>query len=246
MALDEKKRDIFRDFLDTKIEVMKIKVVGKDDVLFTSKVHYVEDSKIEITMNRVKGVIPNVYKKDKLDIIATLNNGQNVLFYSKVLQIEISDTSKTPSILSITWPDNYVKKQMRQDVRINSTVKVYYAEEINEDKKIDEDKQSVGYLVDISRGGGFLITSEKVIFKGKNFHLYLYLNEEEHQLETIVPCEVVVVKKIGSGKEIKYQGMAFCFKNLSKKTEETIINWIFTQQRKQLASRRKNSRQNEK
>ncbi|MCJ8347687.1 PilZ domain-containing protein [bacterium] len=239
MALDEKKKEIFWDFLDKKIEIMKIKVVGKDEILFTSKVHYVGESKIEITMNRVKGAIPAVYAKDKLDVVATLNNGQQVLFYVKVIKIELSETVKTPSILTVEWPDNFVKKQMRQDVRISATLKIYYSEVLNDKGYFDEENQYVGYLVDVSRGGGFLITRDKVVFKGKPFHLYLYLNEGEHQLETIIPCEVVVVKKVGSGKELKCQGMAFSFKNLSKKTEDTIVNWIFMRQRKQLADRKK-------
>ncbi|MCO4783924.1 MAG: PilZ domain-containing protein [Candidatus Cloacimonetes bacterium] len=239
MALDAKKKETFWDFLDNKIEVLKIKVVGKDEISFNSKVDFVTDDFIEFTMNRVKGAIPAVYKKDKLDVVGTLNNGQQVLFYVKVRQIKLSDDSKKPSILVVDWPDNFVKKQMRQDVRVSASLKIYYSDQINDQNYFDKDKQYVGYLVDVSRGGGFIITNEKVIFKGKPFHLFLYINEGEHQLQTIIPCEVVVVKKVGSNKETKCQGMAFSFKNLSKKTEEVIVNWIFMCQRKQLASRKK-------
>lgn len=239
MALDKKKKEIFWEFLDKKIEVLKIKVVGKDEVSFNSKVDYVTDDYIEITMHRVKGAIPAVYKKDKLDVVGTLNNGQQVLFYVKVKQIKLSEDTKKASILVVEWPDNFVKKQMRQDVRVSANLKIYYSDSVNENNQFDTNNQFTGYLVDISRGGGFIITNEKVIFKGKPFHLFLYLNENEHQLHTIIPCEVVVVKKVGANKDTKCQGMAFSFKNLSKKTEETIVNWIFMCQRKQLASRKK-------
>jgi c-di-GMP-binding flagellar brake protein YcgR len=238
MALNKAKKEVFWDYLNNKIEVLKIKVVGKDEVSFNSKVGYVTDEYIEITMNRVKGTIPPVYKKDKLDVVGTLNNGQQVLFYVTVRQIKLSEDPKKPSIIVVEWPDNFVKKQMRQDVRVDATLKIYYSDQINEQNYLDTDKQYVGYLVDISRGGGFFITNEKVIFKGKPFHLFLYFNDGEHQLSTIIPCEVVVVKKIGSSKEAKWQGMAFSFTNLSKKTEEMIVNWIFMCQRRQLASRK--------
>jgi len=46
------------------------------------------------------------------------------------------------------------------------------------------------------------------------------------------------LKSIGKDKEAKCQGMAISFTNISKNTEDRLMNWIFEQQRLQLAERK--------
>ena len=133
-----------------------------------------------------------------------------------------------------------LQKQMRQDVRVRAAVKILFTGELDENRCFPEDQISVGILADISRGGCFVLTRDKIIYKGKLIFLYLYVKNEQDEIvmNTIVPGRVVVVKSIGNDKSMKCQGMAVNFLNMSKQTEDKLVNWIFEEQRKQLAERR--------
>lgn len=236
--MDEKKKDEFYELCQKKLESVQLTVVGRDDVSFTSKVYFMDDDKMEFTMKRIKGEFPNVRSKDKLDVKGFLSDGKQLLFYVKAKQIRISDDAREASIIETEWPDNFAKKQMRQDVRVRAALKCYFAEHLNDNRKIDPEEQSVGVLQDISRGGCFVLSRDKIVYKGRNIFLYLYIQDSEGVIETILPGKVVIVKSVGKDKEAKCQGMAVSFTNISKNTEDRLMNWIFEQQRLQLAERR--------
>lgn len=235
MGMDERKKDEFFKLCKTKFESAKLTVVGRDDVSFPSKIKFIDDTTIEFTMSRIKGMVPDVSAMDKLDVNGTLSTGQQLLFYAKVRRVNISDDPKIPSILYCSWPDDFAKKQMRQDVRVKCALKAYYGDQINESGVFEEGDFFTGVLGDVSRGGCFLMTKEKVYFRNSDIYLFLYLNEVGVKLETIIPCKVVVLKELTS-KEPKVQGMALNFSNVSKDTEDKLVEWIFAKQREQAAA----------
>jgi c-di-GMP-binding flagellar brake protein YcgR len=240
MSLTQEQKEEFEFLCQSKLELMAVKVVGNEDISFNSRLHFLGNNTLEITMPRVRGEIPPVKVKDKLDVGGTLSTGQKLLFYCRVMRVVISDELAKPSIITVSWPDNFAKKQMRQDVRIKCSLKVYYSDSLNDANYIDPENQYAGVLADISRGGGFLLTKEKTFFVNSLVHVYLFLKQDgKKAVETIIPGKVVVVKKLSMTKKEQVQGMAISFTNMSQQTEKALGRWIFEQQRIQLAERKK-------
>lgn len=237
MPMNEKKKDEFFKLCKAKLESAKISVKGRDDVSFPSKLKHIDDVTLEFTMGRVHGMVPDVNVHDILDVAGTLTTGQQIMFYCKVRRMNISDNPQHPSILICQWPDDFAKKQLRQDVRVKCALKTYYSDALNENHCIPEDNMHQGVLADISRGGGFMLTKGKVYFRNSDIYLFLYINDNNIKIETIIPCKVVVLKELGS-REPKVQGMALTFTNLSKDTENALVDWLFAQQRIQAANQR--------
>lgn len=238
--MDDAKKDEFYELCSNRLESVRLTLVDNDEVSFTSKVYFIDEKKIEFTFKKVKGEFPVIKPDDKLDFKGSLSDGKQLLCYVTVKLVRKSVDSSKPSILEVHWPDDFAKKQMRQDVRVRAAVKILFTGELDENRCFPEDQISVGILADISRGGCFVLTRDKIIYKGKLIFLYLYVKNEQDEIvmNTIVPGRVVVVKSIGNDKSIKCQGMAVNFLNMSKQTEDKLVNWIFEEQRKQLAERR--------
>ena len=238
--MDDAKKDEFYELCSNRLESVRLTLVDNDEVSFTSKVYFIDEKKIEFTFKKVKGEFPVIKPDDKLDFKGSLSDGKQLLCYVTVKLVRKSVDSSKPSILEVHWPDDFAKKQMRQDVRVRAAVKILFTGELDENRCFPEDQISVGILADISRGGCFVLTRDKIIYKGKLIFLYLYVKNEQDEIvmNTIVPGRVVVVKSIGNDKSIKCQGMAVNFLNMSKQTEDKLVNWIFEEQRKQLAQRR--------
>ena len=238
--MDDAKKDEFYELCSNRLESVRLTLVDNDEVSFTSKVYFIDEKKIEFTFKKVKGEFPVIKPDDKLDFKGSLSDGKQLLCYVTVKLVRKSVDSSKPSILEVHWPDDFAKKQMRQDVRVRAAVKILFTGELDENRCFPEDQISVGILADISRGGCFVLTRDKIIYKGKLIFLYLYVKNEQDEIvmNTIVPGRVVVVKSIGNDKSMKCQGMAVNFLNMSKQTEDKLVNWIFEEQRKQLAERR--------
>tara|TARA_Y100000589_G_scaffold140341_1_gene134036 strand:+ start:1820 stop:2542 length:723 start_codon:yes stop_codon:yes gene_type:complete len=238
--MDESKRDEFYDLCSNRLESVRLTHVENEEVSFTSKVYFIDEKKIELTFKKVKGEFPEIKPEDKLDFKGALSDGKQLLCYVTVKIVRKSVDSSKPSILEVHWPDDFAKKQMRQDVRVRAAVKILFTGELDENRHFPEDKISSGILSDISRGGCFVLTRDKIIYKGKPIFLYIYVKNDQDEIviNTVIPGRVVVVKSIGNDKSVKCQGMAVNFLNMSKQTEDKLVNWIFEEQRKQLAVRR--------
>jgi c-di-GMP-binding flagellar brake protein YcgR len=194
-------------------------------------------------MPRTKDGVPEVRVGDKLDIAGTLKNGQQLLFYAKVTKNDISYELEKPSILHLKWPDNFARKQLRENVRIEFVMKAYYSDEIDSEMQLVPEKTHTGVVVDISGGGVFLWTKEKAYLKNTDLHLFLYIDSGKQKLRTIIPCKVVVMKPIGKAKGgTMVQGMALNFTNLSQRSRNFLDKWIAEQQRIQAAERAERKR----
>lgn len=238
MALGEKEKDELRDLLQTKLEIMQVKVVDRERVSFPSRLSYAGENHLEITMPRTKDGVPEVRVGDKLDIAGTLKNGQQLLFYAKVIKNDISFEIEKPSIVHVKWPDNFARKQLRESVRIDFVMKVYYSDELDSEMQFIPEKTYSGITVDISGGGTFVWTKEKSFIKNADIHLFVYIESGKQKLRTIIPCRVVIMKPIGKAKGgVMVQGMALNFTNLSPRNRSFLEKWIAEQQRLQAAER---------
>lgn len=238
--MDEDKRDEFYELCSNRLESVRLTLVDNEEVSFVSKVFFIDEKKIELTFYKVKGEYPVIKPDDKLDFKGALSDGKQLLCYVTVKVIRKSVDSSKPSIIEVYWPNDFAKKQMRQDVRVKSPIKCLYAGELTNDRVLPEEKAQVGIVADISRGGCFILSREIVIYKDKPIFVYLYIKDDDGNLilNTIIPGQVVVVKSVGMDKSVVCQGMAVSFQNIQKTTEDRLVNWIFEQQRKQLAERR--------
>ena len=238
--MDEDKRDEFYELCSNRLESVRLTLVDNEEVSFVSKVYFIDERKIELTFYKVKGEYPVIRPDDKLDFKGALSDGKQLLCYVTVKVVRKSVDSSKPSIIEVYWPDDFAKKQMRQDVRIKAAVKCLYAGELTSDLSFPEEQINAGVIADISRGGCFILSRDDVIYKDKPIFVYLYVKDDDDNLvlNTIIPGQVVVVKSVGMDKSVVCQGMAVNFLNITKVTEDRLVNWIFEQQRKQLAERR--------
>ena len=139
--------------------------------------------------------------------------------------------------MRVSWPLDYGKKQLRQDVRIKTAIKTYYSDSLNSYGRLQQEDQCTGVIADLSKGGAFILTHGKVFYKGQDIFIFLYINEGETQIACLLPSKVVHVKPVGKSKTARCQGMAVAFSYISKEVELALINWIYGQQRKMLAER---------
>lgn len=239
-VMSEDKRDEFFELCGKQLESVRLTLVDNEEVSFTSKVYFIDENKIELTFKKFKGEFPAIKPNDKLDFRGSLSDGKEILCYVKVKVVRISVDSSKPSILEVYWPDDFAKKQMRQDVRIKTAVKCLFVGKLDKNRHFPEDQISMGVIADISRGGCFILSRDMIIYKDKPIFIYLYIKDDNGStlLNTIIPGRVVMVKSVGVDKSVYCQGMAVQFSHMCQQTEDRLINWIFEQQRQQLAQRR--------
>jgi len=239
MALSSEQRDEFFELCQRRLEKIRLTVVGNEDVSFPSKLHSinVHDDAILLTLKKMGAEESSIEKGTKLTFHGGLNNGQQIVCELKVRSVHISETPQKPSLVRVSWPEDFERKQMRQDVRIKTALKVYYAEELSAYGRLDPDKQFTGVISDISKGGAFILTREKTMYKGQTLYLFLYIADSKIEINSLIPCTVVLVKAVGESKNTRCHGMAVSFLKLSRSTETNLVNWIFQQQRLMLAER---------
>ena len=239
MAMSSERRDEFFEICQRKLEKVRLTVVGREDISFPSKLHSinVHDDAILLTLKQVQEEELPIEKGSKLSFQGGLNNGQQVVCELTVRSVHISENHQKPSLVRVSWPDEFERKQMRQDVRIKTALKVFYTEELSAYGRMDPEKQFTGVISDISKGGAFILTREKVLYKGQTLYLYLYIVDSKVDINSLIPCRVVLVKSVGQGKNTRCHGMAVNFLKLSRSTEANLINWIYEQQRLMLAER---------
>jgi len=237
--IDQDGRDEFFELCQKKLERLQLTVVGKENISFPSKIHSIniQDDHMFLTLKKTRGVVVSVEVGDKLDFTATLSNGQPLNCHVLVKKLHVSEDPTSPSLIRATWPLDYGKKQLRRDVRIKTAIRTYYADALNSYGRIQQEVQCTGVIADLSKGGAFILTHDKVFYKGQDIFLFLFINDGDTKISVLLPSKVVHVKPVGKSKAARCQGMAVAFSHISKDVESTLINWIYSQQRKMLAER---------
>lgn len=239
MALSPQERDEFFELCHQRLERIRLTVIGNEEISFPSRLHSinVHDDAILLTLKKMSSGEPTLEKGTRLAFHGGLNNGQQIVCELEVRSVHISENPLKPSLVRVSWPKEFERKQMRQDVRIKTAIKVYYSEELGSYGRLDPQKQHVGIISDISKGGAFILTRDKTLFKGQTMYLYLYIADSHFAINSLIPSSVVLVKAVGKGKNTRCHGMAISFLMMSKATEKNLVNWIYEQQRLMLAER---------
>lgn len=138
---------------------------------------------------------------------------------------------RTPEAFAINFPKNITKDSMRQDVRVDVNIPIKYW--IDEEQNVlfyaqDKAKKFNAHVTNISGGGGFMMTKEKIFFK--NFFINMEFTDKELGFLKTAKAKIVRVKSLRTPGSY---GLAFMFSDMYSKDKEKLIKWIFQVQLEQ-------------
>lgn len=191
---------------------LKLDMISDDQILF--QVPFDDENEPVDISNLDKK--PNFYIKS--------SDGYKYSFSCKIRKF-------TDAGFSIKFPKSIQKDAMRNDVRIDVNIGIKYRvdpESAVLNFSADTNKKYNAAITNISAGGGFIITKERLFFK--NFLIKVEIGEKELSFLKNVTAKIVRVKKLRGDKQY---GLAFMFINMYSKDKERLIKWIFQVQLEQ-------------
>ncbi|PKK89322.1 MAG: hypothetical protein CVV64_14760 [Candidatus Wallbacteria bacterium HGW-Wallbacteria-1] len=191
---------------------LKLDMIGDEQIMFKHPV-------------TIEGEVIDVEKFDPKPNFSILSSdGYRYSFACKIRK-------KTAEAFAVNFPKNIDKDSMRQDVRVDVNIPIQYW--IDPDQELlfyapDKGKKFTANVTNISAGGGFLVTKDKIFFK--NFFVKLHFTDKDLKFLGTTTARIVRVKSLRTPQTY---GLAFMFSDVGGKDKERLIRWIFQVQLEQ-------------
>lgn len=207
----------------------RIEIAGKIDgvrVDYPIKLDMIDDERITfknpVTLEGEEIDVTLIEGNPDFSILSS--NGYSYGFSCKIRKFTVES-------FAIAFPKNITKQPMRQDVRVDVNIPVEYW--IDDEQNIlyfsrDKSRKFNANVTNISGGGGFLITKEKIFFK--NFSIKMEFNDNELRFLKVTKIKIVKVKSLRTPGSY---GLAFMFSDMYSRDREKLIKWIFRVQLEQ-------------